>query len=388
MSRFPIVLAALVALAHPVCAQRNDTLALPRFTVTPYVGGRIPFGTEQTFFGPDSTTGVFLDEERGGGSLVGLDAELRVRGAFSAVAGVAYSTAGDVVFTVVELGDTAANAQRFTRAGSTYLLAKAGIAYRLPVPSPDSRRFRSLGSIVAGPALVRETPARQSAINHLALNLGYKALLPLGTPRVALHLAFEDYLTFWNTDEYERRGPGEINQPGLAAEWGSPRGNLFLFHSGLAIRFGGQARAIPFQSVAPLPAPEPAALGTTPIRVCVVDGGELREIDAMLDAASGDTTVNQRRFSEAYPGATEYAAGRDFYVRGEAIPLNRIRYVPVGLARIIPAGSLMRTGEYQGVPIFRDRGAAGTPEVLYLPVRTGCEFQAYRREREIRGVRG
>ena len=386
MSRFPIVLAALVALAGPVCAQRNDTLALPRFTLAPYVGGRIPFGTQQTFFGPDSTTGVFLDEERGGGSLAGLDAELRVHGPFSAVAGIAYSTAGDVVFTVVELGDTAADAQRFTRTGSTFLLAKAGIAYRLPVASPDSRRFRSLGSIVAGPALVRETPARQSAINHPALNLGYKALLPLGTPRVALHLAFEDYLTFWNTDEYERRAPSEVNQPGLTAEWDSPRGNLFLFHSGLAIRFGGRAQAIPPARVAPAPAPEP--LGTTPIRVCIVDLGELREIDAMVDATTGDTTVNQRRFSEAYPGTTGYAAGRDFYVRGEPVPLNRLRYVPFGLTRIVPASSLARAGEHQGVPIFRDRGAAGTPEVLYLPVRTGCEFQTYRREREVRGVRG
>ena len=66
MNRTLLVLALLSSAAFPAAAQRADTLPLPRFTITPYLGGRIPFGTEQTFFTRDSTEGLFFDEERGG----------------------------------------------------------------------------------------------------------------------------------------------------------------------------------------------------------------------------------------------------------------------------------------------------------------------------------
>ena len=371
--------------AAPAAAQRADTLPLPRFTLTPYLGGRIPFGTEQTYLNRDSTTGLFFDEERGGGALVGIDAELRVRGPFSAVAGVAYSNAGDIVFTVVELGEDFNFAERRIRTGSTYLLSKAGVAYRLPLPNPETRRFRSVASLVAGPALVRERPAGEAAINHPAVNLGFKALLPIGSSRIAFQMAFEDYVTFWNTREYERRERARIDEPGLTVDFASPQGNLLMFHGGLTFLVGSRTPALT-RAYAPLPAPAPPAM--IPIRVCVVEGGELREVEAMVSPATGDTLVNQRRFSEVYPETMGYAATQDFYIRGEAVTWNRTRYVQFGLTRIIPANALIRAGEYQGVPVFRERHVTGTPDVLYMPVRSGCEFQVYQREQAVRGVRG
>jgi hypothetical protein len=125
-----------------------------------------------------------------------------------------------------------------------------------------------------------------------------------------------------------------------------------------------------------------------PIRVCVVEGGELREVEAMVSPATGDTLVNQRRFSDVYPETMGYAATRDFYIRSEAVTWNRTRYVQFGLTRIIPANALIRAGEYQGVPVFRERNVTGTSDVLYMPVRSGCEFQVYQREQAVRGVRG
>ncbi len=382
MYRTLLALSVLLS-AAPAAAQRGDTLPLPRFTVTPYLGGRIPFGTEQTFLNRDSTAGFFFDEERGGGALVGLDAEVRVRGPFSAVAGVAYSSAGGIVFTVVELGEDTSLAQRLRRTGSTYLLSKAGVAYRLPLPNPETRRFRSVASVVAAPALVRETPAGQSAINHPAVNLGFKALLPLGSSRVAFHMAFEDYVTFWNAREYERRERARIDEPELTVDFASPRGNLLMFHGGLTFLVGDRTPALIRAYT-----PAPAAPGMIPIRVCVMEGGELREVDAMVSPATGDTLVSQRRFSDVYPETMGYAATPDFYIRGEAVTFDRTRYVQFGLTRIIPANVLMRAGEYQGVPIFRERNVTGTPDVLYMPVRSGCEFQAYQREQAVRGVRG
>jgi hypothetical protein len=159
--------------------------------------------------------------------------------------------------------------------------------------------------------------------------------------------------------------------------------------AGLKFAFGGRTRApAPVYVPAPAPAPEPVRQEMTPIRVCVVEAGELREVDAMVNPATGDTLVNQRRFGDVYPGTMGYAAGQDFYLRNEAITLNRVRYVRFGLTRIVPATALTRAGEYQGVPVFRDRNATGTAEVLYVPVRTGCEFQTYQREQAVRGVRG
>ncbi len=159
--------------------------------------------------------------------------------------------------------------------------------------------------------------------------------------------------------------------------------------AGLKFTFGGrEAVPAPVFVPAPAPAPEPVRQEMTPIRVCVVEAGELREVDAMVNTATGDTLVNQRRFGDVYPGTTGYAAGQDFFIRNEAITFNRTRYVRFGLTRIVPANALTRAGEFQGVPIFRDRASTGTAEVLYVPVRTGCEFQTYQREQAVRGVRG
>ncbi len=157
--------------------------------------------------------------------------------------------------------------------------------------------------------------------------------------------------------------------------------------AGLKFTFGGSEPA-PAPVFVPAPAPEPVRQEMAPVRVCVVEAGELREVDAMVNSATGDTLVNQRRFRDVYPGTTGYAAGQDFYIRNEAITLNRTRYVRFGLTRIVPATALARAGEYQGVPLFRDRASTGTAEVLYVPVRTGCEFQTYQREQAVRGVRG
>lgn len=63
-----------------------------------------------------------------------------------------------------------------------------------------------------------------------------------------------------------------------------------------------------------------------------------------------------------------------------------IRY---GMVRRVQSHDLARVGEYGGVPLFVDVGdPARPPEIVYVPVRPGCEFQAYMRELRLRGVRG
>ena len=123
------------------------------------------------------------------------------------------------------------------------------------------------------------------------------------------------------------------------------------------------------------------------LRICVVRGGELREVTARYDVASGDTTVEGSPFAEAFPASEGYAAGARWYVENEPIPFLDRRYIKYGLPRPAAIDSVRKVGEYRGVPVFGEVGEPDLP-VLLLPVRPGCEFQQYQYEPVLRGVRG
>jgi len=165
----------------------------------------------------------------------------------------------------------------------------------------------------------------------------------------------------------------------------TPRASL-----GLKFGFGGRAEEVIVPPVAPPPPPPalPAAPEMQTIRVCVVEGTALREVEAMYNPATGDTTVAGQAFSTAYPATTGYASGATWYINNEAITINRRRYVRFGLPRVVSPTDVTRTGEYQGVGVFTDASATGTPDVIYIPVRPGCEFQPFQYEVPARGVRG
>jgi hypothetical protein len=140
-----------------------------------------------------------------------------------------------------------------------------------------------------------------------------------------------------------------------------------------------------------LPAPAlallAAALSATPanaqlltIRVCVIESTELREIEAQYNTMTGDTTVAGRPFGEVHPVGSSYAAATSWFVNNEPIEIDGFRFVKYGLPRILGMLEVTRFTEYQGVGIYAEAGARGTPEVVYVPVRTGCEFQPYQRD--------
>jgi hypothetical protein len=119
-----------------------------------------------------------------------------------------------------------------------------------------------------------------------------------------------------------------------------------------------------------------------------VQGGALTEVTARYNTASGDTTYQGRPFSQAFPATTGYAAGATWYINNEPITVNGRRYVRYGLPRVLGVSEVTRSADYQGVTVFAEAGATGTPEVLYVPVRPGCEFQPYQLEVKAGGVRG
>ena len=127
------------------------------------------------------------------------------------------------------------------------------------------------------------------------------------------------------------------------------------------------------------------------IRVCVVENGALREVDARYNVTRGDTMVaGDRRFSEAYPATAGYAAGATWFINSDVVSFNNQNYVKFGLPRVLGVSEVTRIGDYQGVSVFAEPGAAGgnTPDIIYVPVRPGCEFQPYQKEVKVRNVRG
>lgn len=118
------------------------------------------------------------------------------------------------------------------------------------------------------------------------------------------------------------------------------------------------------------------------ITVCILNsGGDLQEIAATYDPATRDTTVvvdGQRRpFSAYHRSTTVYAESHDWYINNGAVKAFGKRYVKYGLPRVIGVSEVVRRDEYKGVPVFAEAGLTGTPEVIYVPVRMGCEFQPY-----------
>ena len=132
------------------------------------------------------------------------------------------------------------------------------------------------------------------------------------------------------------------------------------------------------------PPPPPVVNNDRDIRVCVVEGGMLREVTATYNTQRADTMYQGRRFNEAFPATTGYAGGATWYINTEPITINGRRYVKYGLPRVLAPGDVVRDGEMLGVPVFAELPVPRSViEVIYLPVKPTCEFQPY----EILGIK-
>lgn len=138
----------------------------------------------------------------------------------------------------------------------------------------------------------------------------------------------------------------------------------------------------------PPPPPAPALPIVNTIDVCVIENGAPRNVQAQYISQSGDTTIAGRPFGQVYPAtAPHYAAGAPWFIQNDQITVQGRRFVRFGLPRILGVNEVTRIAEHQGVPVFAETGAA-RPEVIYVPVRPGCEFQPYQTEVKSGAVRG
>ena len=123
------------------------------------------------------------------------------------------------------------------------------------------------------------------------------------------------------------------------------------------------------------------------VRVCEVVDGELRETTRMV-APGAETTYSH---APPPPGLefdyAAYAANKGWYINNEPITFNGRRYVKYGLPRVLGVTEVARAGAYEGVSVF-SKGGSMRADVIYIPVRPGCEFQPYQTDVKTGGVRG
>jgi hypothetical protein len=399
-----LALAALVALPLAAEAQTRPVytpdphpqqLPFSRFAVTPFVGVNVPFilGT-YTVVG-DNGEQLVVEEQREGSPVVGLNLDVALNRVFGVTAGAAYNTGANDIFTFGTPGDSAAEG-RFGVGAPDMVLLKAGVTARLPDPVPDERRFHPSAFVTVAPALVFvESTPLQGSTRAFALNIGADATTRIGRSGWALQLGLEDYITFWNDEDFvERDAALFAGDPRFAGEpvrifYGERSPTLLVARLGVSYRPGGQ-RARPAD--VPRFAPPPVAAtppADRPLRVCVVQDGRLADVAATYSAQRADTLVGDRTLAQAHPAeALPYAGSQPWFINNEPIAPAGRRFVKYGLPRVLPAGELRPAGEYRGVPIFAEAGGTGETRVFYVPVRPGCEFQPYQTETVTGGVRG
>ena len=126
---------------------------------------------------------------------------------------------------------------------------------------------------------------------------------------------------------------------------------------------------------------------TRTISVCVLSDGALKDVPASYDTRTGDTLVTVSTgpvyFHAVYPNDASYAEGHAWYFKNNALRHRGRRYRKYGLPRVLGTSEIVRATSTVGtVPLFVEDATANPPEVLYVPVRPGCEFQPYQIEPE------
>lgn len=138
-------------------------------------------------------------------------------------------------------------------------------------------------------------------------------------------------------------------------------------------------------------APVAVVVPEVAIAMCVMRPEGPVEVAGVVNPATGDTVAivagERRPFSEVGRPTVTFAANAPWYARGEPIAFGRDRYVRYGLPTEMAPNSVMRVGEYEGVPVYA-RTRALRPDAIFVPAEAPCTFQEYRRVEEVMRVRG
>lgn len=248
-----VLAAVVVALLSGVPARAQEAEPRParvedaRLSVTPLVGVRSALLSGRTtpviVAGALRSTAVRLEPERGAGGVGGVEVELRLAGRLGATGALLFSNPDPFLLT------TQAESRTVTQlrvSGPSLRVARAGLSYRLPDVDAEYAHVLPAGYLLVGPARVRqdfresvlELPGEEP-LDSWAVHLGYRALFPIGSPRLLLQASLEDYVPFWNRRRERERVERILSlEPGtvLSADLGYDRHHVLMLHLGLALR--------------------------------------------------------------------------------------------------------------------------------------------------------
>lgn len=258
MRRSALALLGLLALSLPAAAQTGLTTQDPperlpsaRFAVTPFLGVRVPYSSGRYVVFSESGSQFTVQEERGGASAVGLNLEARLRGPLSFIAGASFSGREQYILQIDQTfgdEDDDSTIQRVQADGPAIWAAKAGVAWRLPDPNPDTRRFHPSAFLSVAPAIVwvdweeidgvEEDLTRSS--RHFALDLAADATSRIARSNFAVNLGLEGMVTFWDFDALRVRDEtvfaGEFEEP-VVVDYDYSASTILFLRLGVSYRF-------------------------------------------------------------------------------------------------------------------------------------------------------
>jgi hypothetical protein len=254
MKRSALALLGLLALPLAAMAQSDrpmltnepppDRLPESKFSITPYIGARVPFTSGDVLITTEGGDQSVLSWERGGAPMVGLDFSGKLAGPVQFLVGGAFSPHRT---DEVRLDGAASDSARTD--GANYWIAKAGVQVRLADPNPDDRRFHPSALITAAPALLwtdwtdlEGFPAASTASSHhFAANLGLDAAARIGRSATwSFTVGLQDYMVFWNNDDMAARdgaiGAVLLGEP-VTVDYASSTSNIVTLRFGVSYRF-------------------------------------------------------------------------------------------------------------------------------------------------------
>jgi hypothetical protein len=116
------------------------------------------------------------------------------------------------------------------------------------------------------------------------------------------------------------------------------------------------------------------------VRICVLQDDALTIVTARYNVVTGDTTIGGSLFNRVHPAGPEYAADTEWFREHRSITVAGTSYQKYGLPRVLGVDEVESFAAYEGVLVFAEPGDTDAPEMIWLPVRPGCEFQPYQRE--------
>jgi hypothetical protein len=235
-------LLALAALAIlPRLGQAQDNGWGPRLRITPFVGvspGIDQKGTAAIF--ENGTTSFHPYTLNMGSALpVGLNVEYRFWQRFGVIAGGLWASRGNG-----RLDDFEDEVSTTTTGNNTFM-AKLGPALHLRESNPDMQLKRLNATVYVAGAFMHDNakdnialPANANgSMNMWGLNLGADAELPLANTRFAFQLGFEDFMYFWDEDNYAERLQPYFSSTADAFAIDVDKTHMFIARVGLSFRF-------------------------------------------------------------------------------------------------------------------------------------------------------